>query len=246
MLALAFVLAMASAAAYESNKASIASTIAGAEYRPLVAAYARCIAALHRTEASEFALHKNPEWTGKGKQALSKLDEPHCIPSQAAGDQKKVLKKMTPDLLRPHLADALVRTEFPQCEEALIRNAQPLPAGSLVENLWPSDACSKCDPQQRKTRESARAIANRLMAPYVFGECAVRADTQGSHRLLMTEANSNEEIAAFNALAPAFGQCVTEGSQAEMSKANVRGLIALSYYRLAHAPRIAAAAGVTQ
>lgn len=236
MIALHLALAFMATAAEQPKEPSVASVAATPEYRPLVAEFARCVAERYRQDASDFVLRKKVLWA---KSSLHKLSDDDCLPAQATREQAKILEKLTADELRPSLADALVRLEFPAPDQDLIATAQPLPSGALVDNLWPSDGCENCSADQKKKVEKVRALTNTLMAPYIFGECAVRFDPNNAHRLLMADVNSSDEAATFSLLASAFGQCVAEGSKAEMSRANVRGLIALSYYRLAHAPRIA-------
>ena len=51
---------------------------------------------------------------------------------------------------------------------------------------------------------------------------------------------------AFDRLMPAFGGCVVAGQSLTFNKSTLRGTIAMNYYRLAHTPRVAVAAGVTK
>lgn len=241
------VLTMVGAVAEQPKAPSIAAIAATAEYRPLVAEYAQCIVARDRAGASDFALRKNIEWTKTGEWTVRRLLDKSCRPAQATKEQAETLGKMTPDMLRPSIADALVRVESPAFDQGLVTNAQPLPAGGLVDSLWPPDACKKCDAEQRKEFDEARAKTSASMTPYIFAECAVRADPGNAHRLLMADVNSASETSAFAALAPAFGQCVAEDAKINSSRTVLRGLIALSYYRLAHAPRVTtASAGATK
>ena len=83
----------------------------------------------------------------------------------------------------------------------------------------------------------------RAMAPIVFGECVVRTDPARAHVLLMTPPGSLAERAAIDALAPAFGDCVVQGGRFTATRPILRGLVAISYYRLAHAARVAPGAG---
>ena len=65
----------------------------------------------------------------------------------------------------------------------------------------------------------------------------------GSFALLKTAVESDEEKAALGALAPALPGCVKKGEQLSVNRFNLRGTIALNFYRLAQAPRFAAKPG---
>ena len=241
MLVLALTTLASSSAQAKIIDNEIAPIVATSDYRPLVAQYAQCIAGRDRAGASDFALRKNVEWTKTGEWKVRRLIDKSCVPSQATQEQAGTLKKMTPEMLRQPIAEALVRLEFPAADAKLIATAQPLASGGLIESLWPSNACDKCDAEQRKKFEETRVRTSASMAPYIFAECAVRADPGNAHKLLMADVNSASETSAFSALSPAFGQCVAEDAKINSSRTVLRGLIALSYYRLAHAPRVAAA-----
>jgi hypothetical protein len=242
MLTLALTMLAAAAEQPAIIDVEIAKTVATPEYRPLVAHYAQCIVERDHTEAADFVLRKNVEWTKSGQSKVRKLIDKSCVPSQATQVQAATLKKMTVEMLRSPIADALVRFELPTSDPTLIATAQPLPSAGLVESLWPSDACKKCNAEQRKEFDETRVRTSASMAPYIFAECAVRTDPGDAHKLLMSEMNSADESSAFAGLAPAFSQCVAEDAKINSSRTVLRGLIALSYYRLAHAPRVGAAA----
>lgn len=68
------------------------------------------------------------------------------------------------------------------------------------------------------------------------GECAVRANPAGARDFLKTRINSREELAAAQAIAPAFGRCVPMGTELRPDMTTLRGNVAVYYYRLASAP----------
>ena len=76
-----------------------------------------------------------------------------------------------------------------------------------------------------------------------FGECVVRASPAQSLAVLRTRVETPEEDAALKAVFPVLGSCLEKGSALRLNKFVMRGTLALNLYRLARAPRIAAAGG---
>lgn len=212
--------------------------------RQAITEFARCVAKRHPREAADYVLRKNTPISAT-IWAERRLADRVCVPGGSNRDDAKALLKL-PAELRAVLAEVLVREEFPTFDASLINAAQPLGYANLVESLWPADACKKCKPDRLKEFEEMRAKASALMAPLVFGECAVRTDPANAHRLLMTEADSAEETSALRALGVAFAQCVSGGIKFTTTRKVVREALALNYYRLAHAPRVQTAAGATR
>lgn len=212
--------------------------------RQTIVEFARCVITRHRREAADYVLRKTPRVWQISSSAERRLGDRDCIPRTSTREDAQALLKMHKDeQLRPALAEALVREEFATFEANLINTAQPLEYGKLVDSLWAPDACRKCRGQQLKDFEQARARSNVLMAPLVFGECVVRTDPASAHRLLIIEPGSSEETSILNALQPALSNCVADGARLNTNRRAVREVVALNYYRLAHAPRVQTAAG---
>jgi hypothetical protein len=70
-----------------------------------------------------------------------------------------------------------------------------------------------------------------------IGECAARANLPAVTALLATEVGTPEERAAFAAVVPALGGCVTEGVNFQMPPLQVRAYLAEGAYRNAIAAR---------
>jgi len=70
-----------------------------------------------------------------------------------------------------------------------------------------------------------------------FGECTVRANPSGARDLMKTRINSKEEIAAIQAMLPAFNSCTEQGVTLRPDLTRLRGVVAVNYYRLANAPK---------
>ncbi len=212
--------------------------------RQTVTDFVRCVAKRHPREAADFVVRRTPPLGRAAASAKRRLADRRCLPAQSTPEEARALLKMhDKEQLRPALAEALVGEEFPTFDASLINSAQPLEYGKLVDSLWPPDACKKCTPAQLKEFQQARARSSALLAPLVFGECVVRTDPANAHKMLIADAGSTGESAAMHALQPAFEHCVIHGVQFKISPRAVREVVALNYYRLAHAPRAQIATG---
>jgi len=207
----------------------------------VIAEFAGCLARRHHREVADYVIRANVP-TSSIIRAEKRLVDRACIPARASRDEAKALLKL-PEELRPALAEVLVREEFPVFEASQISAAQPLDYAKMADRLWPAADCAQCGPSKLREVEAARARAIKLMAPLVFGECAVRTDPANAHRLLLARAGSPEEAAAFESLQPAFGYCVMKDQRLGMSRTGARGLLSLNYYRLARSPRVQPAPG---
>lgn len=77
---------------------------------------------------------------------------------------------------------------------------------------------------------------------FVAGECVVRENTSGAYGLLKSGLASSQESEALTALKPAFAGCIKQDLGHTVSPAELRAAVAVNYYRLAHAPNVAALA----
>jgi hypothetical protein len=206
------------------------------EQRHVIADYAWCLARKHRVEAVELVLNQGVPRVAARVPSRRAVED--CVPAQAARRDLDPLDGPRKDAFLFGLADVLAREEFPAFDPNVIGTAQPLPTSHLVDALWPLDSCKKCNPEQLKRLEEVRARASAVLAPQMFGECVVRTDPENAHRLIMTEPASQDERSTLQSLGSAFGECVMQGSQFRADRALLRGVVALSYYRIAHAPRV--------
>jgi len=159
-----------------------------------------------------------------------------------AKDEAASLRKISGDTLKMALAEALVRRDLAQFDAALITTAQELPNAKLIDQLWKKpEECKNCKAEQLQQLTHARDVFTASLAPHLFSECVVRAEPAKSHDLLMTEPNSASERQAFDALAPALTKCAKPDQQFSVTRGVLRGFLALYYYRVANAPRVATA-----
>jgi hypothetical protein len=73
----------------------------------------------------------------------------------------------------------------------------------------------------------------------MVGECAVRGNPGGARDLLKARLNSKEEDAAVQTMMPAFASCLPKGAQVRFNIRSLRGTVAVNYYRLALAQKLA-------
>lgn len=146
------------------------------------------------------------------------------------------------DQFRYILADALVRAEFAKSAPLNLKVVPPLSHSDPGQP--PSAVGSGGKPLRSQAYE--RANENyRIAAAFAFlsryGECVVRADPDEAHALILTMPNSPQEASQFATMQSTLGACLPAGQQLKFGKLDLRGTIAVNYYRLAKA-----AAGATQ
>jgi hypothetical protein len=141
------------------------------------------------------------------------------------------------DLLRYALADALVRREL--ASQAVLDPAA-IPPLNHRDPVPPASVTQASNEKKRFDREQWQfGVALAYSQVSHFGECVVRADPAGTHRLLASKPTSPSEGGAMLALRPSLSACLDKGNKLNLTKEVLRGTIALNYYRLAKAPRIA-------
>jgi hypothetical protein len=204
----------------------------------VIDAFAKCVVAKHPSDSANYVLNSYSDWRTAPTSTPGKLKDKGCIPAQASSQDTSLVLKLSENAIKAALAEALARREFRAFDATAIKTAKPLQSGSLVDSLFPPDACKKCGAKQKAEFEDARVKLNNLMAPIIFAECAVRTDPENAYAVIMSERASAEETASFNAMQPAFNSCLVRGLQFTTTRSVLRGLLALSHYRIAHAPRL--------
>ena len=166
-----------------------------------------------------------------------KAADPDCLLKATAYQYGTVALQMSPERFRYAVADALVKRNLNSFDPAQIASAPRLP----IPTIDPADYVPK--PRARKSGfmlkqyEEAKQRDLGAIALSSFGECVVRANTNGSRDLLKTKINSDEELQSLRAMMPSFSACLDRGQQFKTERATLRGAVALNYYRLAYAPR---------
>ena len=136
--------------------------------------------------------------------------------------------------MRYALADALLQAR-PTMLAADVAAASALEHRPFVDRPMPAEVAADAERRARWETFARRGAGYATLSQ--FGECVVRKAPAQSRALLATKVESAEEGRAIAALTPLLGDCVKTSTQLELSKYNLRGTIALNYYRLAKAPR---------
>ena len=224
--------------------AAAAQSVSDKEMREIQARYGECVVKKHHSEARTFVLDSQLP-RAEYRRMMGKLVDGPCLERTASG-VGRIQMRFPLDTMRYALADALVRREFAAMPPAGIEAAgalAPLRFNPAAFEPKPGQKATKTELEEL-ARDRDRSLAMAFLAEY--GECVVRANTADSRRLLLTDPATPAESAAFTSLAPQMGNCLTGVQKVSLNKTALRGAIALNYYRLAHAPRVAAAAGVTR
>lgn len=208
------------------------------EVREIQVKYGECVIKKHLKAARHFVLTPNmddDEW----RKAISKVGDGGCL--VAAADAAGGIAMTFPtDMMRYTLAEALVRREFAAGPVSSIKDAAALEEPTLDEAKYQPKPGKKLNKAKLERLQESRSKRVALIYLAKFGECVVRQESIQSHALLMAQSATVEETRAFNALMPAFGNCLAPGETLKFNKTVLRGTIAMNYYRLANAPRVAA------
>jgi len=211
------------------------SDLSTRETRAVVHAYAKCVVAKAPRKAAE-AIQRNVDNRTMLKE-YPVLMNPDCLET---GPRVAMEARFTGDLYRYALADALV------VRDLAAFTGNDFSAVPKLEYRLQADAPAAVDskgrPLNKKKYEAAVAAyeRNRVVA-YValYGECVARTAPAETQALLLTKPDSPEESLRFKALAPALGGCLASGETLRFGKVTLRGTLAMNYYRLATAARVA-------
>jgi hypothetical protein len=161
---------------------------------------------------------------------------PDCLVEAAHGGAEM---SFGGDLYRYALAGALVRKDLADRTLDDLDQVAPLDhlAVSRDAALDSGDKLAKSK-QAKLTKSYQNSLATRFLSAY--GECIVRADPAGAKAVLFSKPQKPDEAAAFKALMPALQNCMPAGSTLSFGPLPLRGALAINYFRLAYAPRVAA------
>lgn len=168
-----------------------------------------------------------------------KVADPDCLVQATAYQYGVVQLRMSPESFRYAVADVLVARNLQSLAPTQVLSAARLPKPAISPSDYLAKASDKRVGFTQKDYDEARQRDVAAIALSDFGECVVRANPQGARDLLRTKINSNEELGALRAIMPSFSGCLDRGSTLKTDRSTVRGAVALTYYRLAYAPRVA-------
>ena len=134
------------------------------------------------------------------------------------------------------VAEALVRYDYGASGPQDFKSVPALVYQDLDSVLSANERSKLSKSRSEKYAQIERQVtAIRVLFKYC--ECVARSDPEGSRLLVVKGAGSPEERLAFNRLLPNLGKCLPNGLEIKFKTDQLRGAIAVNYFRLAHAIR---------
>jgi hypothetical protein len=197
------------------------------ETRKIIYDYAKCVVG-HRAGQASVALLSNVD-NNMFVRRYSGLIDGDCLHMNAKAS-------FPGDLYRYALADALVEREYANAPVPDLSNVPPIDWGPVPQEPapLPPNASKHQKSEYEKAHQAFDAVASKR-ALDVYGECVVRGNPAAAKALLLTQPETAAEDNGFDALRPTLGECLPEGRTLTFGKFVLRGVIAVSYFRLAHA-----------
>lgn len=209
---------------------SAASEFKESEIRRMTRDYAACVVkgqhkmaakAIVSDAGNDAIMRKYPE-----------LIDGNCL-GQTAGS---VQMMFTADFYRYALAEALVNADFAHGGPTDFNDRLPLAHLLIPPEEELQKALTKLKDRHRKEKLKEDYIKQTgVVWLSHYGECIVRTDPAGSRYWLLTPPDGPEETSRIDALEPAFANCLSSGTTIKFSRFQLRGAVAINYYRLAMA-----------
>ena len=200
-----------------------------ARTRKVVSDYATCVVkARHDRVAAAIMANAtsndiNHEYSG--------LIDSDCLGRVAGG----VSLAFRQDSFLSALAVALVRSDFAGSGPADFGDRLPLAQKPMPSPEEEATALAKVKSSSWRDEIKHKFRERRGLAALArYGECIAREDPVNSRYWLLTTPDVPEEQSRLAALRPALSDCL-DGGTITFSKATLRGLVAINYYRLAMA-----------
>ena len=200
-----------------------------AHARKVMHDYARCVVKEKPKRAAE-AIIANVS-NGMIMKSYSDLISSDCM-GRTGGN---VQMTFGGDLYRYALADALVNANFADKYENDFSNRLPL-AHLRAPTRAELDTELAKTKSKRKRAEIEEEYGKTSGVEWLsrYGECVVRSDPVRSRLWLLTPPDGPEEMSRINDLRPTFDACLSGGTL-KFSRVNLRGTVAINYFRLANA-----------
>jgi len=195
------------------------------QVRTLQHDFAVCVVKQDHDRASQYVLDRDgalfpPKYRG--------LLDPKCLfrsDALSASVDEAGMKINDPRFV---LADALIAAESGQITADRVAAATSPRAMTVDPMLYQPKPGAK--PEELSELQKSQAEAGARIRLYNFGECVVRKNPTGADQLVRSEINSAGENAAFQALMPAFSDCLDKGVEITFSAEVLRGVVAYNFY----------------
>lgn len=198
----------------------------------LVRNYATCIVKYQRNLASRYVLDRALNTHGK----YSALNDTDCLFSISAVDYDEVAVAIRGSSFRFALAEALLGDELAAIDPAVLAKAPPLSQPLLDPADYKPKGSPPYSAEILKKLDDDRARDQVVLLMYRLGDCTIRANPVETMAVLKASPGSSDEAAAFQSLVPTLASCVEKGASLKFDRQVLRGVLAFSYYSLAHAP----------
>jgi hypothetical protein len=142
---------------------------------------------------------------------------------------------MSNDTMLGSLAEALIKADGLSAPASGFAAVAPLTYAEPTP-VRTTDRDGKALPQDRIEAQQ-RGIAKKVLVNtrLRFGECIVRREPALSRAVIDTAIETDAELTAIKALAPAMSECLAPGETAGFDRETLRGAFAVALYRLSHA-----------
>lgn len=202
------------------------------ETRKVISRYGKCVVRRKAAAVSVFLLAE-PKSKEFEQLTYDDINDAYCL--AFAGWDQVVGAYFPAGTLSYTLAEAIVQKDFPGRRFQSFAHVPPLPPRVVDRADFKPKPGLRPSKRRDQRLEQSRTAAFVSAFMYSYGECIVRTDPVGSHRLLMTEVTSPEESAEFGRLKPVLAACIPNQQKMAFNKASIRGAVAVGYYRLARA-----------
>jgi hypothetical protein len=221
------------------------------EVRLVQARLAECVVKKRPVEARTFVLqyrNRRPDDAAASK-LIKLLADGNCLMA-ALADRMNIRSAelaLPGDTMQYILSDALIRAElsaWPVLSD--LKRAAPLNHPVMHESDYVPEPGKKLKSAQLKELAKGRTQEVERIYLSQFGECVVRANPAGAHRLVSSAIGSTGEREAISALAGTFKTCLLDDQTIVLNKTLTRGAVTLNYYRLAYALKDSVASAGTR
>jgi hypothetical protein len=206
-------------------------TLSIQQVRTLQHDFAVCVVKQNHALASQYVLDRDGALFPTKYRGL--LD-PDCLFKSDAVAASADAVGMEMNDPRLALADALIAAESGQITADRVASATSPKAMTVDPVLYQPKPGAK--PEILAELQKSQAEVEARIRLYKFGECVVRKNPADANQLVRSEINSADEKAAFQALMPAFSDCLDKGVEITFSEEVLRGVVAYNFYVLGHQP----------
>jgi len=158
-----------------------------------------------------------------------RLVQGECMP------KSNMITIMSNDAMLGTLAEALIKADGITLPAVGFASVKPLAYVEPTPVRTTDKAGKPLAPERIEAQQ--RGIAKKVLTNtrLKFGECIVRREPAQSRAVIDTPIDTDAELTAIKALAPAMSECLAPGETAGFDRETLRSAFAVALYRLSHA-----------